>query len=286
MALVSPFAATVDWIYAGLIRTADATTNFDTDAGLGGRLFYAGELDGAGCALVVAANIAGAASLTATADQTIQKQAIRDGVIDFLVTTLDEALRILKNEVRKRQTVAVCVAQHPQAVERDMVELGALPDLLPPGALYAPQFQAFIEQGARQINPVSADKNQTVLTWSVDAAPALRLPKLDAIAVDCLGPSQEPEVWPAKRWMRLAPSYLGRLTKGARLLRCSTKAAHCFLDQVREQVECGQLDAIVEIDLSSRGRSEQYRFSPSAAETVGGLSRVHCRRPQSGPTTP
>ena len=56
-----------------------------------------------------AANIAGAASLSATADVATQKQAIRDGVVDFLVTSLDEAARILKNEIRKRQPVAVCV---------------------------------------------------------------------------------------------------------------------------------------------------------------------------------
>ena len=66
-----------------------------------------------GRALVVAANIAGAATLAATADRAAQKQALRDGVADFLVTSLDEALRILKNQLRKRETVAVCVALRP-----------------------------------------------------------------------------------------------------------------------------------------------------------------------------
>ena len=40
---------------------------------------------------------------------------MRDGVIDFLVTSLDEALRILKNEMRKRTAVAVCVVQDSEA---------------------------------------------------------------------------------------------------------------------------------------------------------------------------
>src|SRR5947209_11758122 len=67
---------------------------------LAGRLLYAGQMDEDGRALIVAANIAGAASLCATSDQQQQKQAVRDGVVDFLVTSLDEALRILKNEIR------------------------------------------------------------------------------------------------------------------------------------------------------------------------------------------
>ncbi len=48
------------------------------------------------------------------------------------MTSLDEALRILKNEIRKRETVAVCVAAAPETVEREMLERGVLPDLLPP----------------------------------------------------------------------------------------------------------------------------------------------------------
>ena len=152
------FAATVDWLYAGLIRTAESDPVSDREWGLAGKLFYAGDLDGVGSALVVAANIAGAATLTASADIATQKQAIRDGVIDFLVTSLDEALRILKNELRKGETVAVCVGKPPEEIEYEMVERGVLPDLLPPGALDAPRFEAFLIGGARQIEPVAAKK--------------------------------------------------------------------------------------------------------------------------------
>ncbi len=116
------------------MRVADLDSAADRETGLGGKLFYAGELDGMGSALVAAANIAGAATLTASDNAATQKQAIRDGVIDFLVTSLDEALRILKNEIRKGETVAVCVSKAPEEIEREMVERGVLPDLLPPGS--------------------------------------------------------------------------------------------------------------------------------------------------------
>ena len=112
LALEPPSPSAFDFLtrvalsYAGLAKFPLA----DPVTGLGGNLFYAGELDDEGRALVVAANIAGAATLVATADRAVQKQAIRDGVADFLVSTLDEALRVLKNQLRKRETVAVCVA--------------------------------------------------------------------------------------------------------------------------------------------------------------------------------
>ena len=122
------FAFQVESLYAALLQTASPALS--SEPGLGGKLLYAGELDEAGLALMAAGNIAGAATLASTADPATQKQAIRTGVVDFLVTSLDEALRVLKNEIRKREPVAVCVAVAPEAVEREMLERGVLPDLL------------------------------------------------------------------------------------------------------------------------------------------------------------
>lgn len=281
--LARSFAATVDWIYAGLIQAAYSGSVHDfelaNDRGLGGKLLYAGELDGAGSPLVVAANIAGAASLAASADKAVQRQAIHDGVIDFLVTSLDEALRILKNEVRKQAAVAVCVALSPENVEREMLELGVLPDLLPPGALDAPRFQAFLDQGAQQVNPQSVKSDHTVLTWSVTVAPAIWLPKLDTVVRKCL----KPEEWSALRWLRLSPRYLGRLSQGIHLLRCDTATAYEIVHQVEDQVENGEIEVPVDVRVSSGGHSQLRQFSPynsrSADEEFSSASR---RRPRSG----
>jgi hypothetical protein len=70
------FTLQVERFYAGLISVAE----WGAQAGLGGKLLYAGQLDGEARALLVAANIAGAASLVATADVTAAKRAMRDGV--------------------------------------------------------------------------------------------------------------------------------------------------------------------------------------------------------------
>jgi hypothetical protein len=279
------FPATVDWLYAGLIQSTDRRSGSEQEPGLGGTLLYAGELEGPGSALVVAGNIAGAASLAASADVARQRQSIRDGVIDFLVTTLDEALRIFKNEIRKHETVAVCVTQSPEAVEREMVELGVLPDLLPPGVLDAPAYKVFLDQGARQVNPVSAGGSQTVLTWRVNAEPASWLPKLDVIADGCLGSSRAAEAWSARRWLRLSPRYMGGLAQGGRLLRCDAQVAKCFLAKVREQVAQGIMTVPVEIHLSSGSKTELHLISPNSARAAGEDVNFEGRQPfQSGPT--
>src|ERR1700761_5079623 len=110
-----------------------AASPLDPETGLGGKLIFAGDL-GFASHLLYAANVAGATSLAASSDPVAQRQAMRDGVVDFLVTSLDEALRILKNEIRKRQTVSVAVGLDPAEAVEQMLERGVLPHLLPPGS--------------------------------------------------------------------------------------------------------------------------------------------------------
>jgi hypothetical protein len=147
---VLDFIARVAHGYATLIASPYA----DPESGLGGSLFYAGEMDEEGRALVVAANIAGAATLVASADLATQKQAIREAIADFLVTSLDEALRILKNQLRKRETVSVCVAMAPAAMEREMDERGVEPDLLRRDVPIAPLHEALIHQEGECDEPI------------------------------------------------------------------------------------------------------------------------------------
>jgi hypothetical protein len=222
----------------------------NSEPSLGGKLFYAADLDADARALVIAANIAGAATLTASDDPEVRKQAMRDGVVDFLVTTLDEALRILKNEVRKRETVAVCVTQAPENVEQQMRERGVLSDL------------------QRPIEPAALEPDHCILFWRVAVAPALWLPKIDTLALDCLhenpgapGLSFETRD-PARRWLCLSPRYLGRLTQGARILRCSNLSADSILMQLRDAAESGTIGASVEFKRIDSGQTEQILIVP------------------------
>ncbi len=249
---IADFVLEVERFYASLISSSAAElrvaqlsilrpgisvieSSHPSESSLAGRLLYAGELNGECRALVVAANIAGAATLTASASAEAGKQAMRDGVVDFLVTTLDEALRILKNEVRKHETVAVCVGQAPETVEEQMRKRGVLPDL----------------QHPFEVAPLK--ESHAILFWRVTAMPANLLPKIDAIAKDCLqqnlnDPTLAFENWEsARRWLRLSPRYLGRLALGVRVLRCGKSAAALILERLRTEVEEAGIAHLIEI---------------------------------------
>lgn len=259
MALESPSPVVFEFVervaraYANLAQSALA----DPETGLNGKLFYAGELDEDGRALVVAANIAGAASLVATADRAAQKQAIRDGVADFLVNSLDEALRILKNQLRKRETVAVCLSLAPGAVEREIEERGVLPDLLRRDVRVAPYHDALM---LREGEPEETDfkKVPALVTWRVDSTLPSSLAKLDEVALECL----EADAWAARRWLRLSPRYLGRLANGLRLLDCDREFAARFWEQVRQRVDRGEIRVAVELCSYFSGVHDQFRFAP------------------------
>jgi len=249
------FTLQVECFYAALISFAP----LPQEPSLGGQLLYSGHLDPEARAILVAANIAGAASLAATADTAAQKQALRSGIVDFLVNSLDEALRILKNQVRKREPVAVCVALPPQQIEDEMLARGVLPPRRPPaggrggrrarggrgrGAPPPPPPPAglqspFIPLGAHPIPLTPPNPTQLLLTWSASAAPALWLPKLDALAAQCL----PPEAWPAHRWLRNSPRYLGRLAQGTRLLRCDPPTASKIQSLLQEKIASSQIPA-------------------------------------------
>jgi hypothetical protein len=203
---ISDAANFVELVYRAYAALADAFP-LDAETGLGGKLLYAGEITKQSRDLLFAANIAGAASLTATADPVAQRQAIRDGVVDFSVTSLEEALRILKNEIRKRLPVSVAVAADPQHLVGQMLDRGVLPDLLPLSVHDSP----FIVQGARLI-PESAVDMAEFVGWSVDREFGRWMPKLDACARAVI-PTEDHL---RQRWLRLAPRYLGR---GAQRLR-------------------------------------------------------------------
>jgi hypothetical protein len=231
------------------------SAQFDGEFGLGGKLLFVGEPDDQGCRLVRAANIAGAASLTATAHVATQKHAIRDGVVDFLVTGLDEAVRILKNEIRKRQPVAVCVAAKLDSVAAEMASRGIVPDLHRPSSPTSP------------IHP-DPPEDAVLVTWSVSSAPARWLPRLDELALECLDSEcldQDAEA--ARRWIRQAPRYLGALGREFRLVSASRDFGSRFVERVRERSGAGEIAVSGQIQLSLRGGCDRFNFgteSPSS----------------------
>lgn len=216
--------AAVYRLYAALVRhnSPESGSESSPESGLGGKLLFAGELDLAGCRLVRAANIAGAATLASAADPLEQRQAIREGAVDFLVNSLDEALRILKNEIRKHQAVAVAVAAAPSLLLDEMLDRGVLPDLLPPAPFSdASQFARFLAQGAQQVEIGAEPAGRIFLTLSIPAEFAQRPAEFEA----CLASFLPPGDHPTRRWLRLSPRYLNPDARRIRSLACDEATA-------------------------------------------------------------
>jgi urocanate hydratase len=76
-----------------------------------------------------AVSIAGGTSLALDADAAAMKAAMRAGHLDFVVNSLDEALRALKNEVRQKRPLAVGLIAQVNATLTEMSERGVAPDL-------------------------------------------------------------------------------------------------------------------------------------------------------------
>lgn len=97
------------------------------------RPFWAGSLllgiglNDPGRALALASLAAGAAALLLEDDPVRLREASREGCATFTVTTLDEALRALKNEVRQGRAITIALAGSLERHLAEMVERGVLP---------------------------------------------------------------------------------------------------------------------------------------------------------------
>lgn len=87
---------------------------------------------GAGCSatgLPAAVSIAGGCTLALDPDVATVKAVFRQGGLDFVVNTLDEALRVLKNEIRQHKPLSVALTAPLEPVLAEMEERGVRADL-------------------------------------------------------------------------------------------------------------------------------------------------------------
>jgi urocanate hydratase len=125
------------WIYIGTQGILQGT--FETFAAaakkhfggdLAGKLVVSGGMGGMGGAQPLATTMNGAAFLGIDVDPERIKRRVKTGYCDVMVTHLDEALRILKNAVRKREATSVGLVGNCADLIPEMARRGILPDLL------------------------------------------------------------------------------------------------------------------------------------------------------------
>jgi len=95
----------------------------------GGAFILSLGLDAAGSSLSIAANIAGAVSLAIDDDPAHLRDATRTGAVDFTVNSLDEAVRAMKNEIRKQTPLSVALNADPILTLAEILERGLAPQL-------------------------------------------------------------------------------------------------------------------------------------------------------------
>ncbi|HLJ87864.1 MAG TPA: urocanate hydratase [Candidatus Angelobacter sp.] len=125
------------WIYIGSQGIVQGTFETFCAAGekhfggdLAGKLVVSGGMGGMGGAQPLAATMAGACFLGIDVDAERIKKRLKTGYCDFMVNNLDEALRILKNAVRKKEAISVGLVGNCADVLPELADRGVLPDLL------------------------------------------------------------------------------------------------------------------------------------------------------------
>lgn len=125
------------WIYIGTQGILQGT--FETFAAaavqhfggtLAGKLVVTGGMGGMGGAQPLAATMNGAAFLGIDVDAERIKRRVKSGYCDVMVTSLDEALRILKNAVRKGEATSVGLVGNCADLIPELAQRGVVPDIL------------------------------------------------------------------------------------------------------------------------------------------------------------
>lgn len=111
-----------------------------------GALILSTGLDGEGAAWALAAVAAGAACLSLEPDASLCRAALRAGAVDFLVNSVDEALRVLKNEIRQRKPLSVALELPVEQSLAELRERGVAPQLTLPDRGLATLLEAYLAE--------------------------------------------------------------------------------------------------------------------------------------------
>jgi urocanate hydratase len=186
------------WIYIGsqgiiqgTFETFAAAAEKSFGGDLSGKLIVSGGMGGMGGAQPLAATMAGASFLGIDVDPERIKKRLKTGYCDFMVNTLDEALRILKNAVRKKEAVSVGLIGNCADVIPELAERGVLPDILTDQTSAHDPLNGYVPNGMslQQALDLRTRDPQAYLERSLDAMARhvegmLRLQKMGSVTFD------------------------------------------------------------------------------------------------------
>ncbi len=186
------------WIYIGTqgilqgtFETFAAAAKKHFGGSLAGKLVVSGGMGGMGGAQPLAATMNGGAFLGIEVDPERIKRRVKMGYCDVMVNSLDEALRILKNAVRKKEPASVGLIGNCADVIPELVRRGVVPDLLTdqtsahdPVGGYIPQ--GFDVQQAAELRRRDPDeyRRRAMESIAVHVRGMLELQKMGAVTFD------------------------------------------------------------------------------------------------------
>ncbi|HEY6414546.1 MAG TPA: hypothetical protein VIX42_12725 [Edaphobacter sp.] len=197
----------------------------------GGGLILSLGLDSQGAALSIAANIVGAVSLAIDNNPIHIREIFRTGACDFVVNTLDEAIRAMKNEARKHAPLSVALNADPFLALAEIIKRGLGPQLFSTFLhtltseqthILSQTVNQFQSQGASLIDftdqpdpdpftssntllaALITERHWTLQTHSFETTAALRV--FDTQALSLLSPEDTLR----RRWLEAAPRILQR----------------------------------------------------------------------------
>jgi urocanate hydratase len=139
----------------------------------------------------MAATMAGACFLGVEVNAGRIKKRLRAGYLDFMVNSLDEALRILKNAIRKKENISVGLIGNCADVIPELAERGVLPDILTDQTSAHDPLNGYVPNGMppasafelRQRDP-SAYQERSLAAIARQVEAMLRLQKMGAVTFD------------------------------------------------------------------------------------------------------
>jgi urocanate hydratase len=216
---------------------------------LAGKLVVSAGMAGADGANPLAVKLNGGAVLGIDAEPEIIKRRVKTGYCDVMVNDLDEALRILKNAVRKREPASVGLVGNCAVLIPVLAERGIVPDLLVgqtsaelPGVLELQKLGAVTFEYEDSIRALSQDR--TPLTWV-----ALSGEPSDVYRIDQLLLEMFPEDEMLGRWIPLARKHLRFQGLPARVCWLSHGEVAKFGVAINDLVAHGDVKAPVVIAL-------------------------------------
>src|SRR5580765_5381504 len=186
------------WIYIGTqgilqgtyeTFAAAAKKHFGGD--LKGKLVVSGGIGGMGGAQPLAATMNGGAFLGIDVDPERIKRRVKTGYCDVMVTSLDEALRILKNAVRKGEATSVGLAGNCADLIPELAKRGVVPDILTdqtsahdPIGGYVPNKMTLEQAVALQKTDPQEYRKRSIAAMGEHVQGMLELRKLGAVTFD------------------------------------------------------------------------------------------------------